>query len=195
MSSIGLIDFRFDEAAIAEVEQILSDIKNGAPRALTKALNDTANHARTQIAKQGAAEINMTQARLKGELFGPGQLSTNKATFGNQVARVTARARGFRMMNFVTNYTDATAPLGKPPKVIKTKVKKGGPTIEWPGAYFLELKNTGGLRGVFVKSEHKYGPSPSQIFSTLKPVLSPALAVFMAEELDREIKTVIRRFG
>ena len=188
-----------DSAQLSRVQSMLSEVKNGAPRALTRSLNATAKQGKTRAVRLGSQEINIKQAKLRAEIHGPLDKPYNKATFTYLTARITARLRGLRMMNFVTGYTDATAPTGTPPKPPRTKVSKRGGIRQWRGGFFIPLKNTGGLMGLFTRSgdriEHRYGPSPSQIFNNIRerPEYSEGLSEYLAKELDRQVDVILEK--
>lgn len=197
-----MITTEVDKAQLERVKRQLEEVKNGAPRAMTRALNAVAKQGKTRAVKLGSQEINLKQAKLREEIYGPDDSYANKATFQKQESKITARLRGLRIMNFVTNYTDSNAPIGGSVEGwlkgwAKTKVGKSNSPIPWKGGFFLPLKNTGGLVGLFTREgssiKHRYGPSPSQIFNNIRerPEYSEGLNEYLITELDRQVGVIL----
>lgn len=195
-----MITFQLDKAQLARVESTLKGIKNGAPRAVTAALNNTAEKAKKAAVAEARSDVRLPAKLLREKFEGPRDNPRNKATFGRQQAILSAQVRGLILSRFLSGKVPAT---GRPTFDPKVKVKPTGKAKKIRGGFLLRLrkgKKQGDMHGIFVRNKdgglkHLYGPSPSQILGRELGKLSNQLQPILAEQLAAEVATVLRRFG
>ncbi len=88
-----------DPAQLAEVRTLLSDVKNGAVRALARGINRTRDHCQSQVVKSVYDELNLTQTTIREYV----PKSAN-ATFTNLTAKVTAMNTKIPLYEFPWSY-------------------------------------------------------------------------------------------
>jgi hypothetical protein len=176
---------------LKRLKSMLSGVKNGSNRAMSRALNETSNQAKIQ----GIRKIR-EQVRLKSKFLGE-RISSAKDSFANSAtpqrlsSQVTAQRRGLLMAHFLTTKVNV--------KPIRTKIKPTGKSTLWRGAFFVRLRkgvDTGDKYGVFVRSsgdlKHLYGPSPSQVWTDAKDEIAPGMNLYLQERLDKQIAALLR---
>lgn len=191
MSNITL-----DVQGLESVQELLADIKNGAARAITRALNRTSDKAKAEGIAEIRKDVRLTAKYLREQIQSAKDTPANRATFTNQVSKVTARARGIQLGRYVTNV--GTVGYGRPKRPPRTKVKPTGGSTQWKGGFLLPIGG-GTAVGLFVRTgagiESQYGPSPSQIWRSEKDVIAPAMSTYLAEQMQKETLAILRRYG
>lgn len=185
---------RLDAEGIDKIERMLAGIKNGAPRAITRALNDTSNKAKTRGIEEARLDVRLTATYLREQIKSAKDTPANKATFTNQVSKVTARQRGIQMGRYVTNFS--TVGFGFPDRPPRTKVKPSGASTQWPNGFLLPIGGGTGV-GLFTRDgaglDSRYGPSPSQIWKSEKDVIAPEMAAFLADNINKQVQSILRQ--
>ncbi|MBI9092909.1 MAG: hypothetical protein JEZ12_27145 [Desulfobacterium sp.] len=140
-------------ADIAQVESLLSDVKNGSKRALTNALNKTLKTVQTQAAKAVGADLALTAKRIKQDF------AIKKARFSDITGSFVSKGVPIGLMQFAAKQTK---------KGVSFKVKRKGKRSVVRHAFIAPAKNGGGLhvwwRGKIwkrpVNPKLKYGALP-----------------------------------
>lgn len=139
--------FTVEVKGIPEVKAMLSNIKNGANKAIARSLNKTVKGVKTDSAKEIVDKFNVTQATVKRDF------KTYNATYSNLSAKVEAKGK--------------PVPLGKTLRASQTAkgvtviVKKSRARKLIPHA-FKSTVGKGGHKGIFVREyTQKKGYVPS----------------------------------
>jgi len=179
---------------VAAVESLLSDIKNGAVKALVTAINKTATTTKVQVKKRLGQELNLKASRINQDL------SIKKANYGNISGRVVATGEPIGLINFGATQKKTWA--GTKVKVLKTSIRKtlkhafiatvkGTPNVWW------RALGSNGKRVGRLPIERLTGPRIEDILSKdeiLTPINEDA-ANLLTENLDKKIEEILRRHG
>lgn len=203
------IDIRGDDAA----KRMLAELSGIYPKVVYRAINKTVDKGKTLVSRKVRDELNLSAAYVGG------RLSTSKASETNLTGKISAEKRGILLSRFSSSrltvkarsdvrylkgypalsdssvsYAAITA--GRRLQQMSLKVSASGGRNK--GKFFaLKLRGSGAI-GLAVRTgtgkndyEVKYGPSVSQVFNTLKPVLEPLMAAEyqaqFASQLDYQI--------
>lgn len=90
----NLVTVKIDQDQLGRVRNMLSEVKNGAARALRNALNKTVDGCITDTARAVYAEINLTQTRIKKDL------GSKKATMLDLTAQVYSRGKKVPLIEY-----------------------------------------------------------------------------------------------
>jgi hypothetical protein len=200
-----MIEIEINQEQLADAIRRLDYIKNGANRALSRALNKTASKAKTESSKAIRQQVRLTATYVRERLMGPANGFAYKATINKLQSKIAAPTRGLRLDHFLTSLSPYRA--GRPTDPIKVKVKPKGASIAMPSAFWVRAKNSGGyliamrndvLRASGAKtklSSGEYtvlsGPSLSQVFTTVKDDVSPNMNDYLATVFDREVQYLL----
>lgn len=206
-----MISVEVDAAQLAEAQERLAYLRNGANRALARALNRTASKGKTLASREIRKQVRLSAADVRERLAGPANRFDCKATVNKLTAKISTAKRGLRLDNFLVSAppTRAGKPvIGEEPRV---QIKPGGPekTI-WSG-WWVRAKNSGGylivvrndvLRKLGMKEKItgnlKYsalsGPSLSQVFASVKDDLAGDLETVLADNLQHEMEWLIAKY-
>jgi len=176
-----MIEIDVDPQQLADAQQRLAHIKNGAARALMRALNKTAAKARTVASTEIRQQVKLTAATVREKL------TVRKATLASLSAGLRAEKRGLLMYHYVTNAGNAQK--GRPKTKIRVQIKPGQ-TVVLDSAFYILTKGSSkltpavreGQRGVKVL----HSPSVSQVFTTVKDDISADLNTVLVANFQRE---------
>lgn len=205
MSAIAV---EIDQAQVESVRARLAHIKNGAERALARALNRTASKAKTAASRAIRGQINLSAAYVRENLKGPANGFAYKATAGRLEARLSTPKRGILLRNFVAGAIPSSA--GKPPTPIRVKVKAAGPTEILRSGFFIRTKTSGAitpavandvLRRFGMKQKLDsgpytvlHGPSLSQVFASVKDDISGDMSALLAANFEKETEWLLNQY-
>lgn len=202
-----MIEVEVNEQQLNDVRERLDYIKNGANRALSRALNKTASKAKTEASKAIRTQVRLTADYVRDKLKGPADGFQYKATIEKLTSKISTPKRGVRLDNFLTSLFPYRA--GRPTAPIKVKVKPSSSAISIASGFWVPAKNSGGyliavrnevLRAQGMKqklSSGQYtvlsGPSLSQVFTAVKDDISDAMNEYLAQSLERETSWLIQK--
>lgn len=200
-----MIEVEVNQQQLEDAIRRLDYIKNGANRALSRALNKTASKSKTEASKAIRTQVRLTAAYVRERLKGPANGFAYKATVNKLQSKISTPTRGLRLDHFLTSLSPYRA--GRPTDPIKVKVKPKGASIAMPSAFWVRAKNSGGyliamrnevLRAQGLKtklSPGEYtvlsGPSLSQVFTTVKDDISFDMNEYLATVFEREIQYLL----
>lgn len=202
-----------NQVQLAEVQALLSYIKNGTSIAMARALNKTASKARTESSKAIRQQIRFTASYLnerdtegRRRLSGPSDAFEYRANKTSLVARVVARRRGTRLDRFhVSGYEPIRS--GWPPAPIIVQVKQSGWRAVLQNVFWVQAKNSGGyliaMKNAAALAAGKTkltGNKSYQVLHTssvhdalenVKDQVGAALTRYLADALERETAWLI----
>lgn len=204
-------EVQVDPAQIKEVRDRLDYLKNGANRALSRALNKTASKAKTIASKAIRQQVNLSAAYVRETLKGPANGLEYKATVSKLEAKLSAPQRGIRLDRFLVSPAPSRAgkpAMGEEPRV---KVKASGSEVTLWSGFWVRAKNSGGfliavrndvLRKLGMKQQISgalgysalHGPSVSQVFTQVKDSISPDLTPVLADNLQHEMDWLLLKY-
>lgn len=176
-----MIRIDIDPAQLEAAQQRLAHIKNGAARALSRALNKTAARAKTAANTEIRQQVNLQAAEVRDKL------KIFKANVNQLTAKLSADRRGLLMYHYVTNYSNAQK--GRPRTPIRVKVKAGGQTYTLYSAFYVLTKNSHLLTPAYLeggKLKVLHSPSVSQVLMTVKDAIAPDMNATLAANFQRE---------
>lgn len=203
-----MIIVEVNQVQLQQVLARLAHIRNGANRALSRALNKTANKAKTLASREIRSQVRLTAAYVRDNLQSPANSMGNRATVARVQARISTPKRGIRLDRFLTSATPTRA--GKPASPIKVKVKPTGGATTMPSAFFVRARNSGGylialpndiIRQQGLKTKLSltgtytalHGPSLSQVFDEVRDRL-PDLDGVLAANLEHEMEWLLEQY-
>ena len=161
------IRIRIDQAAVREIYEDLAHIKNGAPRAMSRAINHTLKVVRTEASVEIRKQVKLKAGYVAGK---DGKLKIISATTSKLHGAIQAPTRG----TLLTRYPHRQYVKGG----IGVQVKPSGGKQKMPSAFFITLGN--GVQAIAVRTKWGpglgrseglkvlYGPSVSQVFTDVK---------------------------
>ena len=203
-----MISVEVDQAQWQAVQGRLAHIKNGASRALARALNKTASRAKTMASRAIRGQVRLTAAYVRENLRGPANGMSYKATVARLQAMLSTPNRGIRLDRFMTSQPPTRA--GRPANPVRVKVKPTGGATVMPSAFFVQARNSGGyliaLRNAVIQRlglktklsqssgfSALHGPSLSQVFNSVRDEL-PDLAGILAANLEHEMEWLLEQY-
>lgn len=189
MSSVTPVMIRVDRRAIRQVESDLSHLKNGAPKALSRAINHTLTVTRTEASKEIRKQVKLKAGYVRKKL------TLRKANTGNLTGAISTPSRG----TLLSRYPHRQYKNGN----IGVQVKPAGGKKKMPGAFFIHFSN--GNTGIAIRTKHGpglgrsegikvlYGPSVSQVFTDVKDDLQQPSANRLMERLGHEAQRLLER--
>jgi len=185
-------------------------VPEASARAAYRAVNQVGASAMTAARRSIAAEVNLPASYI-GQ-----QMRLAKATAANPVAEIRARMRHVRLARFAARQLtvrskhpersrgDSSRGIawGRKAAGVSVKVKRSGSRKKMPGAFLLPLRagktDGGNGMGVFLRVgrgrddiDHRYGPSPYQLFRTWRDknvdAIQAQLADAYASQLSYEL--------
>lgn len=195
---------------ISGLEQIKKAAKNlravpeAAQRAGYRSANAVAAKVGTQARRDIAAQVNLPQSYIRD------QMTTSKASPANPVAVIRMRMRAVRLARFAATQITKAAPRakgdvrraipkGRKQAGVAVKVARQGGRKTMPGAFLIPLRagktDGGNGMGVFIRTgrgrdgiEHKYGPSPDQLFRRWRIEAAPDIKRMLAEAFASQLR-------
>ncbi len=207
------MEIKIDESQLRDVQSMLTGIKNGYPKVLTRAVNKTLTGVRTDAKKEIAKDLNLTQKRI-GEDF-----KIRKMSFSRLTGQIDSVGKPVGLASFTGTKQKAKGVSVKVKKTgkrsiikhtflanVRGKTEAGdkehvfyrlytGPRAKFrPGFPYSMLPKKYRYPGAPGASlERKTGPRVQDIYASdkvMKPVLSMAddrLAANLEHELNREL--------
>lgn len=201
-----MISVDIDRAQFQDAQERLDHIKNGAARALSRALNKTASKAKTIASRAIRNQINLSAAYVRENLKGPASGFAYKATVNKLTARLSASKRGVLLYQFSTNSVAAT---GRPPEQIKVRVKPGR-SVAILSAFWVRTKGSNKLTPAVRNSVLRqlnmtrttdsgsftvlHGPSLSQVFNTVKDDIGGDMNQTLTDNFAHEMEWLLTKF-
>ncbi|MFW6344710.1 MAG: phage tail protein [Halomonas sp.] len=159
------IKIRVDETAVKSIYDDLAYLKNGAPRAMSRAINHTLGVTRTEASSEIRKQVKLKAGYVRDKL------KIRKATMSQLSGAIRTPTRG----TLLTRYPHRQYKKGG----IGVQVKPGsGKTKHMPGAFFITFGN--GVQAIAYRTKYGpglgrseglkvlYGPSTSQVFTDVK---------------------------
>lgn len=183
------IRIRMDRAALREIERDLDHIKNGAPRALSRAINHTLGVTRTESSKEIRKQVKLKAGYVRDKL------RIQRATVSKTSGAIRTPSRG----TLLTRYPHRQYKRGG----IGVQVKPSGGKKKMPGAFFIRFRN--GVQAVAIRTRHGpglgrseglkvlYGPSVSQVFTDVKDDLQAPSGNRLMQRLAYESDRLLER--
>lgn len=204
-----MITVEVDPAQLAEAQERLAYLQNGANRALARALNRTASKGKTLASREIRKQIRLSAADVRERLQGPANRFDCKATASRLTAKISTPQRGIRLDNFLVSATPTRT--GRPAAPVRVQVKPAGGAKTIESAWFVRAKNSGGylivvdndvLRRLGMKEKISgnlpysalYGPSLSQVFASVKDDISEDLQTALAANLQHEMEWLLNKY-
>lgn len=181
------MQIKMDRDAVREIEATLAHIRNGSNRAMSRAINHTLGVTKTEASKAITGQVKLTATYVKE------RLALIKANVNKPEGRISTPTRGV----LGTRFPHKEYKKGG----IGVQVKPGAGNMKrMPGAFYVTFPN--GERAIVFRPSDKsranwaraglhvhYGPSVSQVFTSVKDDLqSPSaerLIARMVHEADR----------
>lgn len=180
---------RMDRAALREIERDLAHINNGAPKALSRAINHTLGVTRTEASKEIRSQVKLKAGYVRGKL------KIQKANVSKPSGAISTPARG----TLLTRYPHRKYKRGQ----IGVQVKPSGGKKKMPGAFFIRFAN--GVQAVAIRTRSGpglgrsegikvlYGPSVSQVFTDVKDDLQAPSGNRLMQRLAIEADRLLER--
>lgn len=175
-----------NQEQLNDIVDRLSYIKNGATKAMYRALNKTASKVRTSASTEIRKQVRLSASDVREKL------TLWKANSNSLSASIKANKRGLLFYNFVTNYGNAQK--GRPKTPIRVKIKPDGATIVLNKAFYIRTLNSNILTpavNVGGKLKVLFGPSVSQVFTTVKDDIAPDANEILRNNLQHETEWLI----
>ena len=140
-------NIKLNETDVAKLKALTLGIKNGTPKALSRAINDTLRGARTDMVQQAYDTYNLTKTRIRKNI------DVRKfSSFTDLSGRVSAVGESVR---FLEN-KGSTFNFGVSRAVLKTggisaKILRNGSREKWKRAFLATMKS--GAIGYFQRKE------------------------------------------
>jgi hypothetical protein len=196
---------QLDEAQLKEAVALLTGVRQGVPKAASRAINKTADSARTKIVRRTAEEIALGPQELRQR-----NIRLTRATYGRLLAHLLISGRRIPLIRFGA----AQVRHG-----VTYRIRRSGGREEIPSAFLPILAE--GHRGVFVRTgpfrlgrrihrgrgpgagmaglvrprlpiTERYGPSVPQVVSNIPEFAQDILEATIAESLERNFNTQIQ---
>jgi hypothetical protein len=192
-----------NKAQLADVQELLEHIKNGADTAMRMAINDTVSKERTDSNKAIREQVKLPAGYVKEKL------KVRKATRANVSGAISAESRGTPMTRFpYTAYKRGG---------VGVQIKPAGGKQLMPGAFLLGPLMRGrsieyGTVGIFIRKKKwipkaqqrkkmgrfqgvrmLYSPSTSQVFIDVKDDLAEPLNAYMQQRLAAKADYLLKK--
>ncbi|MCK2095228.1 phage tail protein [Thauera aromatica] len=190
------------------VGKTAEDTAKAIERATVRSLNRVADRTATLSRRDIAAQINLTQRYIRA------QMEVKKASRQRQVAEIRARLRAVRMARFDARQVTERAPdaraagdplrkiaKGRKAAGVSVKIARGNARTSRRAGFLIPLRagavDGGNGMGLFVRTgrgrtaiEHKYGPSPDQLFRrwAARPQNEKLIADLLEETFSNQIR-------
>ena len=189
MSSISPIKITVDKQAIRRIESDLMHIKNGAPRAMSRAINHTLGVTRTEASKEIRKQVKLKAGYVREKL------KVKRATINSLNGAIRTPTRG----TLLTRYPHRQYKNGD----VGVQVKPTGGKKRMPGAFFIRFKN--GVQAIAIRTQYGpglgrseglkvlYGPSTSQVFTDVKDDLQAPSGNRLMQRMGYEAERLLKR--
>lgn len=189
MSQLAPIKITVDKQAIRRIESDLLHIKNGAPRAMSLAINHTLGVTRTEASKEIRKQVKLKAGYVRDKL------KIKRATVNSLNGAIQTPTRGTLLTRYPhTRYKNSD---------MGVQVKPTGGKKRMPGAFFIRFAN--GVQVIAVRTEYGpglgrseglkvlYGPSTSQVFTDVKDDLQAPSGNRLMQRLGYEADRLLKR--
>ena len=205
---MSALEIEIDPAQLTAAKERLAHIKNGAKRALSRALNKTAAKAKTVASRAIRDQISLSAAYVRDNLKGPSNGFAYKATINKLDARISAAKRGLLLYHFAKT---GDARLGTPRSRIKLKVKSSGGAVTLASGFWIRTKGsnllTPAVRNVILRRLGMtrqssgtlpytvlHGPSLSQVLDSVKGDIGTNMSAVLAANLTHEMEWLLTQY-
>ncbi|MYL25003.1 hypothetical protein GLV89_14585 [Halomonas alkaliantarctica] len=197
MSRITPIKITVDKAAIRKIEGDLMHIKDGAPLAVSRAINHTLNVTRTEASKEIRKQVKLKASYVKGKL------RLQKATQSNLTGAIQTPTRGTLLSRYPSSQKYRQKNGLRFKSGVNVQVKPTGGKKHMPGAFFIRFAN--GVSGIAIRTKYGpglgrseglkvlYGPSTSQVFTDVKDDLQAPSGNRLMQRLAHEAERLLRK--
>lgn len=174
---------RVDRAEVQAVYDDLAHIKNGAPLAMSRAINHTLGVTRTEASMEIRKQVKLKAGYVKDKL------KIVRATVDKPMGAIRTPTRGTLLTRYPHRAYTRKSGIG-------VQVKPVGGKEHMPGAFFITFKN--GVTGIAIRTKYGpglgrsegvkvlYGPSVSQVFTDVKDDLQAPSGNRLMERLNYE---------
>lgn len=184
------LTIEIDKQQLADVNFMLSTVKNGARDAIRRAANRTATTARSRVVKKIAETMTLTQKRIRQDT------KILRANFSNLTAKVSVSGKPIPLINFKHGSQLKTG--------INVEVRRGQ-KVKYKHRFIAQMPT--GYTGIFERAllasgkpvgrlpiEEIYGPSTAMVFhfNGEKIVFDDAMLIFQ-KNLDAEINFILTK--
>ena len=191
-----------DKADVKRIYEDLAYVKNGAPLAMSRAINHTIGVVRTEAASKIAGKGGLYAYKVS---YVKEKLEPDKANVNKLTGSIKTPWRGTLLTRF---------PHRDLQKGISVKVMKSGGTKKMPGAFFINLSgkknpDTGAVEAIkaiaYRPSDPSkvnwqrtglrigYGPSPSQAFKKVQPEMTSTGGNRLMQRLQHEADRLLAK--
>ncbi len=185
------IKISVDRAAVREIESDLAHLKNGAERAMSRAINHTLGVTRTEASREIRSQVRLKAAYVRE------RLKVRKATVTKASGAIQTPSRGQLLSRYpYTVYANN--------KGIGVSVKPGaGSRQRMPGAFEITFAN--GVTAIAIRTKRGsglgrseglkvlYGPSISQVFTDVKDDLQAPSGERLMQRLGVEADRLLNQ--
>ena len=189
MSSTTPIKITVDKEAVRRIESDLMHLKNGAPRAMSRAINHTLGVTRTEASKEIRKQVKLKAGYVRDKL------AVKRPTFNWLNGASQTPTRG-------------TLHTGSPNQrynrgSVGVQVKPTGGKKRMPGAFFIRFAN--GVQAIAIRTQYGpglgrseglkvlYGPSTSQVFTDVKDDLQAPSGNRLMQRMGHEAERLLNR--
>ena len=179
------IIIKFDEKKMETVQNILSGIKGGAERAMSRAINRTVTYGKTQSSRLIRKEYTITPDAVRRATTAEGTGKT-----GRLLGRISFKGRPKQLRNFARRVGNHGS--------VQVSVKRGTGLRLIPGAFMRRI-NSGPaiMRRIWTTRyplEVLHGPSVPQMAGgeTVRPQLEKDIGRKLDERVEHEMNVLIR---
>lgn len=129
---------KIDPAQLAELKALTIGVKNGTPKALSRAINDTVDGARTDMVQEAYDLYNLTKARIRQDFW------MKYSNFTDLTAKCTASGKAIRFVEGASGGNAGGFNFGA--EAIRTggvraKILRQGEFEIWPNAFLAIMPN------------------------------------------------------
>lgn len=169
---------QINRAQLASVNRVFTDIKNGAPRVMVRALNKTASKAKTESSREIRKIVTLKAKTVNNAI------KIQKANFKNLSAKLTISGRPLPLYAYGVRQTNSG---------VSVRVRKSKPIEKHKSAFIARMKS--GHIGVFkrrgrsrIPIDEKAGPSIPAVFQfNNESLVTLHASDNLQTQLDREI--------
>lgn len=179
------LQIEFDKNQVSEIEKALSGVKNGAPKAMSRAINRTVSFGKTRISKVTREEYTIRAGDIKRAS------STYKANASNLRGEIRFKGRPKQLRDFARRVNR---------KGLRVSVKRSTGFKRIPTAFIRTINNGPAiLRRVGSKRyplEVLHGPSVPQMVGNVNvtPKVEKDIEAKLSERLDHEMNALLKGY-
>lgn len=178
-----------DKQAVRRIESDLVYVKNGAPRAMSRAINHTLGVTRTEASKEIRKQVKLKAGYVRDKL------TIKRATVNSLNGAIRTPTRGTLLTRYPhTRYKNGGAGV---------QIKPTGGKKRMPGAFFIRFKS--GVEAIAIRTQNGpglgrseglkvlYGPSVSQVFTDVKDDLQASGGNRLMQRVGHEAERLLKR--